>query len=263
MSGDRQPLTWLVSYPKSGNTWFRFIIFHLVHGRLPENSRELDEFLNSRPRLRPTDRFKKSHANVSTLSAKLEPQDKVIYIHRHPLDVLQSAANYAVLTGEISIDDRPQWIDAYIENGGHPLWFLPPFEAGPWSENISGWVSSEAAPTLIISYEAALSDPLQEIRRLAKFLSFDLDEATLLACAERTTFEALRAFEESELNAARKDNEPKGRFSDRRRLEAADDGVRFFNKGSADAWRDTLDKQQAQKAWTRFKDVAELLGYSI
>ena len=111
-------MIWLVSYPKSGNTWFRFVIFYLFHGRLPSSSSELDIGFNSKLPVRTADWAKKSHAQFDPLKPHLQPTDRIIYVYRHPLDVLQSALNYALLNDEISdgADDRQKWINRYIEN---------------------------------------------------------------------------------------------------------------------------------------------------
>lgn len=253
---------WLVSYPKSGNTWFRFVLFFLSHGRPPETSRELDAFINAKLPPRPGDVYKKSHARVDFLLPHLGADDKIVYIYRHPLDVLQSALNYAALNGELSPGGANEWIDAYIEEGGHALWRESGFDAGRWAENVEGWLAHRGHPIHFIRYEDALVDLAHEVVGLAGFLGADASPSIIEGCVTATAFDELRRFEEEELSAAKKLQKPLGRFSVSARTAAAERGVRFFNRGAAEAYRETMSDDQIRRGWAVFGPMAEPLGYA-
>lgn len=259
------PVVWLASYPKSGNTWFRFALFHLLHGRMPATSRELDAVFNSRLPVTPGERLKKSHAHKSVLEAEMSAQDKVIYIVRHPLDVMQSSLNYAVLNGETGVAStcRQGWIDAFIDHAGHLPWSGPPYSAGSWNDNVEGWISDLSGRVLVIRYEDALRNSRTILADCAKFLALEVSSASIEACADATAFDRLRAFEERELETARKLNTPQGRFSIPPRLAAAETGARFFNKGKSGTYRDILSADHILAAWERFQRVATKLGYTL
>jgi aryl sulfotransferase len=275
-------ITWLASYPKSGNTWLRFIVFHLVHDRMPVSSAELDGFLGSRVpaafaeaplccRARRPDVvpvrgnkaiFCKTHATAAAL-APLEPRTaRAIYVHRHPLGVLQSSLNYARLTGELELDMTPDaWIDSFIENAGNPLWKTLEFAAGSWADNIRSWRDVSEFPVLFVSYEATLADPAGIIAQVANFLGAGVSGKSQQACAAATSFQALKDFEEREVEKARESGAPQGRFTVKNRKQAVESGVRFFNRGSADSFRNVLSADQIARAWKTFGAVAETLGY--
>jgi hypothetical protein len=256
---------WLVSYPKSGNTWFRFILFYLNHGRQPEDSVELDRFMNSR--MPPPDgqpRYMKSHATPEKLRRYFKKSIGAIYIYRHPLDVLQSTLNYALLTGEISEAEKDAWVDTYIETEGHPVWLPDPHNAGTWIENVTSWLNETELPIHYVSYEDTLANPRKAIEDVARFLNIPVDEKLLDECVEATRFEELKAFEGRELDAAKEVGKPLGRFSAGRRVEAHTNlGVRFFNKGTAGSWRSAISRDAAERAWERFSEVATRLGYKF
>lgn len=261
----RAPVVWLTSYPKSGNTWFRFSLFYLHHGRMPESSRELDAQFNSKLPVRSGERLKKSHAQPSALAPEMVDGDKVVYIVRHPLDVLQSSLNYAVLNGEVEADAAAHrtWIASYADSAGHPPWIGAPYNSGSWNENVSGWLAQPTDKVLVVKYEDALKDPRQAVATVARFLNMELSEPVISACAEATSFDRLRDFEEKELETARALNAPQGRFSSAPRLDAAETGVRFFNKGKAGAYRDVLSPEEIREAWSAFENVAAALGYKL
>lgn len=255
--------TWLVSYPKSGNTWLRFVAFHLTHGRLPRDSVELDRFINSALPPRDGETFKKSHAASGALAPSLGAHDRVIYIVRHPLDVFQSALNYAWLNGEVAESDLSDWMARYAARGGHPPWERAPYSAGTWADNVRSWRDHSAHPVLWISYEESLHDLEAVARRVAGFIGALSDDDSIAACVNDTSFAALRSFEQRELDAAAGAGAPQGRFSSPERLKAAGDGVRFFNRGSIGSWRDVIPRPVAEAAWAVLEPVAFDLGYRL
>ena len=94
----------IASYPKSGNTWMRYLVSNFLkslgidgvrmpadlHGK-PEKLQEvLDRSYYPIPNTEYEVSFYKSHV---TRNEKVNP-DKLIYIYRHPLDVLLSTMNW-------------------------------------------------------------------------------------------------------------------------------------------------------------------------
>lgn len=259
---------WLVSYPKSGNTWLRFVVFYLSCGRSPRNSRELDHLINSRlPAMRSAGPvIKKSHATRDMLARELRSDSRVIYIRRHPLDVMQSAFHYGVLTGELENRDHPgrdAWIARYLEHAGNPLWTTPKIPAGDWGRNVEGW--SEGGPwrQLDLSYEGSVRDPRKLVEAIAEFLDLGLAGPEIDACLSATSFETLRAFEEDEIARAVREGATQGRFTYARRFERVMAGERFFRSGRAGAYLETFTHDEIERAWDVFGPAAERVGYSL
>lgn len=256
-------LLWLVSYPKSGNTWLRFIVFHLVHGRLPATSRELDVFANSK-RGWPTDvpRAIKSHECQAVAEPRLTDDATVIVVHRHPLDVLASAIDYAVLNRVVTDDaTRTAYLRAFVEHDGDPEWHGAPNGCGAFSRHLADW-RGDRHVALVLRYEDMLADPAATARAVAKAIGANVDDRAIATCAAETRFDRVRVVEEDEFaRALAADGAPVGRFTSGRRVEAMRDGARFFSRGVAGRHVDTLSTEEARWAWDRFAGWAQPLGY--
>lgn len=243
----------------------RFVLFYLLHHRLPKESPELDRCFNSKLPSKPGDWAKKSHAQFEALKPHLAPADKIIYVYRHPLDVLQSAYNYSRLNGTVGEGEvqRRAWIDRYIENGGEPDWASSPFLSGKWAENIKSWMTQSEFDVCKLSYEASKNSPAQSVTRLADFLDLSVDHQDVEQCVSATSFESLRTFENREIQAAEKLGSPQGRFSHRDRLKNLDRGIRFFNRGQSGSFKEFLDEHHISRAWEEFGPNAEEIGYTL
>src|SRR5271170_6587185 len=163
--------TFLVSYPKSGNTWVRFLLANLIYPNqtvgfaninrlLPAPGVSSKRFLRNLPR----PRILKSH----------EPFDvrfrKVIYLVRDPRDVAVS---------EYHFDLKKRYIAAGMTLDE----FIKRFVAGEtssygsWWEHAASWIAARHAnPSfLLVRYEDLLSDPIGETGKIAEFLSIPAD----------------------------------------------------------------------------------------
>src|SRR6202161_2767232 len=125
----------IVSYPRSGNTWTRFLIGNLL--RLDEpatfsniESRVAEIYFNPDHELRklPRPRLLKSHE-------PFQPRyPRVIYIVRDPRDVAVSFYHHNVKTGNIA-DDYPMrdFIPRFINAEFDTKW-------GSWSDHVRSWL---------------------------------------------------------------------------------------------------------------------------
>ena len=103
-------IVWVASYPKSGNTWLRFLLINLIFGPrdstadfetlLPDIHEGIDlaKFAD-RPRL-----FVKSHFRLAYDIPCFRRTEAFIYLVRHPLDVMLSNFTYRQLLHAASGD---------------------------------------------------------------------------------------------------------------------------------------------------------------
>lgn len=269
-------IVWIASYPKSGNTWARFIYFFLVHGRAHTSSAEVDRFVNAKlPAPEPVSslRLVKTHAHMDALSVYVKHTDSAIYVHRHPLDALCSALNYALLTGEVDLEGlsvaaldqwKQSWIAAFLETGGHPLWLESPFNCGTWCDNMKSWVLDPPPfRVLRLAYEDLLQGPEAAVRQIAKFAELSVAPESIRECVEATSFVSLRRMEATEIALANTQERTIGRFSVEARRKAASMGIKFFNEGRSGYYREVLSKSQILKGQQVFSDVARQFGYGF
>jgi hypothetical protein len=157
----------IASFPRSGNTWTRFLIgnlicqddsltFNNIETRIPEIYANSDQAMQHLPR----PRVLKSHE-------AFDPRyPHVIYIVRDPRDVAVSKYHYHIATGK-----HPK---------GYPIEdFMPGFIAGEfdrqwgsWADHVTSWLSMRQNHTgfLLVRYEDMKREPVAELGRIASFL---------------------------------------------------------------------------------------------
>ncbi len=191
---------WLASYPKSGNTWVRFLLHHYLYGE-PGNSLELNRRI---PDLhRPAGRIDtsaerllvKTHFPLSDALPYLSLTDRAIHIQRHPKDVLLSGMNYAKLESDRP-PDAAAYARAFIEAGGDPSWIEMGF--GTWASHAASWRTTERFPVHTVHYEALRADTARELRAMLDFLGEPADEARVASAVELSDFQRMQAIERKE-----------------------------------------------------------------
>lgn len=163
----------LISYPKSGNTWVRVILsnllkenenlrigIHNVHQYVPDSHiktqrtsiiEKKSEFNNLKIKI------VKSHDRFKPFFKK----KKVIYITRNLLDVIPSYFFY--LKARKTIQPR---IDDVISGKVNSSF-------GSWFNHIKFWVKTKKHNILIIRYERLKSNPEQEIKSICDFIGLE------------------------------------------------------------------------------------------
>ena len=186
--------TFLVSYPKSGNTWARFLIANLLHPDrqvtlisadrlIPGVDGQPQEYFDRLPRPRVI----KSHY-------PFDPKYKrVIYVIRDPRDVVLSQYHYQ-RKRRLLPDDYP------LEK------FVPRFLAGDvcpygsWADNVCSWLATRADDPgfLCIRYEDLKQDTEHYVRQVARFLGVDPDPGFIRQAIERSSVARMRELEKNE-----------------------------------------------------------------
>ena len=126
--------TFVVSYPRSGNTWTRFLVANLVYTdkevSFANIERLIPDTLQSNRALKrtPRPRIIKSHEYLDLR------YPKTIYIVRDPRDVALSSYNFRRKYREIE-DALPleQFVEDFIAGRPASGW-------GTWAENVASWI---------------------------------------------------------------------------------------------------------------------------
>ena len=242
-------ITWIASYPKSGNTWLRFMIYASVFGP-PENSIDVTRKIPDIHRRLPVDppsdgrMFAKTHFQLTDKHPKLAQTTRAIHIIRNPRDVLLSALSYRKMAAEgtTQIPERV-YAEQFIANRGDPDWKAQGH--GDWASNARSWRTTDRFPVLQLGYELFKAEPDTELRRLLAFLEIDHDDALIARVLRATNFDAMRAMEIREKHDKSKARQDKRLFVGSQR--AATKGAYFMNAGksgqSLDAISPGLDRE--------------------
>ncbi len=234
----------ITSFPRSGNTWTRFLIGNLIfqedpltfnnlESRIPEIYTKSDQALQHLPRCRVL----KSHE-------AFEPRyPRVIYIVRDPRDVAVSKYHYNVATGRHSkgypIDD---FIPQFIAGEFEPQW-------GTWAEHVTSWLSTrrDHPGFLLVRYEDMKSAPIAELGRIASFLKqcsfqhIDTSPQQLERTLQLSTPEQMRSLERQQ-----------GYRWLRLRKERAIKGYVAVRAAVSGGWKSVLSQEavaQIESAW--------------
>ncbi len=237
----------ITSYPKSGNTWMRYIIYELFFNpknhendnslnikkfipdlhkiQLKNNQLILDEDLKNKKI------FIKSHFTFDQM--KNFPMDKIILIVRNPLDVFVSLYNYYGLDDK----NKDRYVDEFAQN--HTLPGLNKFDYPSWSEHLIKWLDSKLNICLI-KYNSLIDDFDNEISKLSNFLNLSLDQKKLKLLKINTSFSKLKSIEKKEKETKSEGffkDEPVAKFKDRY----------FMNIGKKDSYKNFLNDAQTSK----------------
>jgi hypothetical protein len=181
----RQDDVFVVSYPKSGNTWVRFLLanalypnadvdFHTIHELIPEVGNE-----DERRSELPSPRLLKSHAPYRSVY----PQ--TIYILRDGRDVYVSFYHYKKpdLPEEMTFEE-------FLERDHWPT---------RWAEHVTEWMEAAAVrdDILIVRYEDLKENSTRELKRMLSFIDRDeIPECRIHCAAEASSFENMRRLEQ-------------------------------------------------------------------
>jgi len=188
--------TFIVSYPRSGNTWTRFLIANLLYADRPVTFANIEELIpdaeaqSSRymKRVR-SPRVIKSHEYFD------HRYPKVLYVTRDPRDVAFSYYNFSRKYRQIP-DDFP--LERYVHDFVTGALTSAPW--GTWAENVGTWVAARnGRPSfLLIRYEDLIENTETELAKVAKFFGLDPAPEKLRAAIEKSSAQRLRELENKE-----------------------------------------------------------------
>jgi hypothetical protein len=235
---------WLTSYPKSGNTWTRFLIANLVaQGTIPDfTSIERlvpDVYANTDVELQRVSRprFIKSHEPY-------RPEyRRVLLIVRDPRDVAISYFHFARKMGQVAFNEDieafvPRFVSGVLD------------DYGSWGENVGSWLGARRGTNdfVLVRYEDLLTDADKELSRIALTFGISADSARIRAAVANSNAERLRDLEATQGH--------KHRVLKRTRSD-----IPFIRKASAGQWQAELPVAGASLIEKTWGHVMRELGY--
>lgn len=252
-------IIWLASYPKSGNTWLRFLLHNYLYGETHKTSDvamkipdiHLRDTVLSVQKTEPL--FCKTHLLLSERHPNIRDTTGFIYILRHPKDVLLSNINYFKMISDVGSFSEQQFARKFIVNMGVRRWI--DMGIGSWPEHVNSWLSNPRYPHLVLRYESMLQDPYSSLQKALEFIAVPIDPNKLNRAIYFSSFEKMRALEDAE----KRQNEYGTVFSGRR--DTAKLGLRFMNKGKTGQTLRHLGEDIEREFNERFKEFLSAYGY--
>ena len=255
---------WLASYPKSGNTFVRFMLYAAIFSP-PKKSLEVASKIPDIHRPIPSDQpesgelFVKTHFELSPNHPNLSNTLRAIHIIRNPRDVMLSAINYRILTSDTPAQSSPGLVaKAFLQAKGDPHWKASGF--GTWASNARSWRQTDLFPVLNVRYENLKSDPHSELTRMLEFLEIERSPEQIQQAVTASSFDSMRALEIREKRTDKSSNHAKLLFDGTK--NATRKGVYFMNKGKSNQSLDALVPGLDKAFNERFADELKELGYT-
>jgi hypothetical protein len=235
----------IVSFPKSGNTWTRFLIANLLHPEEPANFGNIDRLIPESEGLTkkelalvPRPRIMKSH---EYFDARFR---KVIYIVRDPRDVAVSQFHF--------LRKRRRIADDYsIEQ------FVTRFEAGEtcdfgsWGTNVASWLVArqKSADFLLLRYEDMVAETTAEMTRIAAFLGLSTKPELVAQAVERSSADQMRKLEGANATASVTKNTRQD--------------IPFVRAAGAGGWKKGLPESAVAQLEAAWAPLMVYLGYEL
>lgn len=225
----------LVSYPRSGNTWMRYILANLLHPTLEWNIENLNRVVPDLHQNIPPDYIESQPRIFKSHNTFCSEYPRVIYIYRDGRDI---SLSYYHLQKNVRNFKR-EFPDFLLQMLQGKLKF------GSWQEHVNSWIfNSTEIPLLAIKYEELCEETVGNIELVAKFLGFywNIDEIEL-------------AIRKSSFEKQKKD------FFKYKYDSHWSKGFQGGLKGGAGKWREVFTKELNELFWKYAGEISEKLRY--
>ncbi len=240
----------VVSFPRSGNTWTRFLIGNLVHPETAVTFANLESLVPS-IYIRP-DRILRRVSRPRVLASHecFEPRyPRVIYIVRDPRDVAVSYYHHNIKLRNLP-DGYP--MDQYVTRFIAADLYAPIDRYGSWGDHVLSWLALREGQSrfLLLRYEDLLAGPQVELAKAARFLEVPDDPERLRRAAELSSAARMRELEKSQHDQW---EQTSGTRQD----------TPFVRSAKSGGWKDALPEKSIAEIETAWGGVMRRLGYPL
>jgi len=269
-------IIWIASFPKSGNTWTRFLLNALLHRKfeltdlnadakisgactsknllepfLSEKTDIVDRLMDRANVLRKLSESQqpgkillmKTHSALveymKTPQLPLDVTKAAVLVVRNPFDVLCSCMNHFGFNQEEAFNYMDKIASSISETDKH----LPVLTTS-WDGYTNSWLLNSNFPLLLLRYEDLMSHPFTQAMRICKFFKLTPTENEIIAAIQATSFGNMKKLE-----------------TDNGFREASAKGEGFFFKGEVGYFKEVLSQETIDKVAARFGESMKKIGY--
>lgn len=233
----------LVSFPKSGNTWMRFMLansivrqakletqvtFRTVHQIIRDVHVDRIGLDAAFP---PFPRIIKSHAAYNSA------YPRVIYIVRDGRDV--TISNHAALKRNKAISPEAALADLFRDQR---------LGVVSWRNHAAGWLNAGLGERLLLlRYEDLMADPAKGLAECVRFCGVEPQNEIIEQAVQASSFVNMREIEERD-----------GLY-----IGKTEPGARFVRKGQPGEWKEVFSPEELRYFSAQAGTVLQQLGYPV
>ena len=279
-------IIWIVSYPKSGNTYLRSFLasyYYSLDGKFQfDQLAKIPQFPNMKFAkvksesneeasknwlFNQNEFFKKKDLTLvkthnclypfkGNIFTSINEALGAIYIVRDPRNIVTSLANFLDISTTRATDHLIQ--SSYIGgiSNSNKIEDIMKTYTGTWGSNFNSWKSFKSnRKYLLIKYEDLISNKEENFKKILKFIyklkniNFQIDETKIKNVIQSTSFENMKNLEKE-----------KG-FEEARINVETKEKIPFFNLGPKNEWKKLLDLEIVKKIEKAFKKEMKELEY--
>ena len=225
----------LASYPRSGNTWLRFILASLL-GKVDPSFEYVNQnvpYIGRHGQAAPlvgSARLIKTHETYS------KRYRRSIYLVRDPRSVVLSEHNFQTMHGYVG-PQFDRFFGLFTRGAVHGL--------GSWGDHVQSWRRPvEQSRALLVRFEDLRANPSATVRCVVDFLGVEASADEIDLAISRNTLDRMRAKE------------------DQSSLRKARANLRHVNQGDTMGWKHRLTCDQIHELESLWGDMMSDLGYS-
>jgi hypothetical protein len=232
----------VASYPRSGSTWLRFLLFQILTQE-PAQFETVDRVIPRPARQAGAPRLLPGRGRLIQTHEVYRPEyQRAIYLVRDVRDVVVSEYNYQRGQG-LYTKGLEDFVEAFLQGRVNGY--------GPWSRNVLSWL--DAAPTrrgdvLVIQFKELRQDPQDTLTKILDFLDTNVDASSIQSAIQANTVDKMREKESRARDTV---------------FKIWGDKDHFVRSGAVGGWRQTLTEEQIRLVEGASRETLLRLGYPI
>ena len=236
----------ILSFPKSGNTWTRFLIANLIYPESPADFSNINRLTPDPEAMSKRELAKMPRPRIIKSHQYFDPRyPRVIYIVRDPRDVMLSMYHFQrkcrVIEDQFPLE---KYATQFIAGKTSPY--------GSWGDNVASWlVTRQNRPGfLLLRYEDILEDAARELNKVVAFLQIPPDAERIANAVRRSAADEMRKLERSQAHL----------WSS---TKSTRQDLPFVRAAKAGGWRTELPEEAVSQLEGAWGHLMTHLGYEL